>query len=183
MFFSHFLMVFLNPKISVNWSKFTHKMTIFFLSSFFYLQFLLQKFKSPHLDFFFKLLFVNFLWTSLLQCWTALYWRVELHCTALTCDRWYLDMWNVSPPPLRPSVCTSFCPYLPMSICTSPTQKSSILVSGLLSASVERFGVSWMRNFFSLTIYLESFWHDQVRSNLNFKSSINIFQINLLSFF
>ena len=72
---------------------------------FLYLQCFLQNFSSK--AWFLKLLPCIFCLTSLLQCWTALYWSFALHCTALTYHRWYIDMWNVNPPPLCPSVCMS----------------------------------------------------------------------------
>ena len=34
-----------------------------------------------------------------MQGWTALYWRAPLHCTALTCYRWCVERWHVTPPP------------------------------------------------------------------------------------
>ena len=123
-FFPSLLITFLNTKISVNWSKLTHKMTIFFLSSFFYLQFLLQKFKSPHLEFFFKITFCKFFVnqpTAVLNC-TILEGWIALHCT----DMWQVISWHVkcvspSPSSVRMYVLLSIPPYVHMYF--SPSKK------------------------------------------------------------
>ena len=153
-------------------------MTIFFLSSFFYLQFLLQNFSSPQLDFFSSNFFVFF--GEPTYCSAELHYTGGLNCIAL---HWHMtgDILTCEmcpslpfvPPYVRPYVHTSVCPYVLLPLKKVLFWYRDFYLHRLRDSVSPECGF-----FFPLTIYPESFWHDQMRSNLNFKSSIHVFKLN-----
>ena len=99
-------MTFSNTKISVNWSKLTHKMTIFLLSSFCCLQCLLQNFSSPQLDFFSRNYFVIF--GEPAYCSAEMHYTGGLNCIA--------HHWHVTGHILTCEMCPPL-PFLPLYVC------------------------------------------------------------------
>ena len=162
---------FLNTKISVNWQ--------FFLTSS-----ACCRISALHsLIFFSSNYFVIF--GEPAYCSAELHYTGGLNCIA--------HHWHVTGHILTCEMCPPL-PFLPLYVC--PFVHTSVCLYLLLPLKKVLF---WYRDFylhrlrdsvspecgifFALTIYQESFWHDQVRSNLNFKISIHNSQIKLLSFF
>ena len=107
---------------------------------------LIEKFQLSSLIFFLNNFLVFF--GEAIYCSAELHYTGGVHCIALhwhvTGDKLTCEMWPPLPfvrPDVRPFVRTSVCPSVRLPL----PKKSLILVFGLISASVKRFGISRMR--------------------------------------
>ena len=131
-FFPHFLMTFSNTKISVNWSKLTHKMTIFLLRSFCLPLVLVAEFQLSTAWFFSSNYFVIF--GEPAYCSAALHYTGGLNCIALH--------WHVTGDILTCEMCPPF-PFLPLYVC--PFVHTFVCPYLLLPL---KKGLFWYRDFY-----------------------------------
>ena len=111
---------------------------------------------------------------------TELHYTGGLHCIALP---WHVtgDMLTCEIWPPFPFVCLYFRLFVCTSVSTSqPPPKKTKFYFGI-GTSISIGQEIWCLPFaqiFALTMYKDSFWHDQVRYKYNFKVQFKFFQLN-----